>query len=160
MPSSSERRLYLLTRALYLPCAAGGARPVTSHEANSIMYCVQRIRRRVPGLLVEEGVEVSLFFPLLEKHGIWSFSLVHNQPSLLREFWRAVVETLFCIALERGEDSVHSLVFCGGGHEFEVTDEWGQEWYIIVRPCGLSADMRSRSNTPEAQDREAYAVRV
>jgi hypothetical protein len=43
----------------------------------------------------------------------------------------------------------YGLVFRCNVHEFEVTDEWGPDWYVVVHPLGVGSDNRSRSSTPE-----------
>ncbi len=127
---------------------------MTSHSADMLLYCLDRIRCRVPGILDEfdEDHEVTLFFPLFAKRGVWEFSSVHNRPCLLRAFWRLVLEFLFRVTLDRdvaGESVSYALVYSYNGHDFEVTDEWGPEWYVVVRPTGVGTDVHSRSSTPE-----------
>ena len=141
--------LYILTRCLAFPsCGGASARLISPSGADTIVYALYRIRRRVPALLVGGG-GVTLFFPLFAKKGVWALSSAHNRPSLLRAFWRAVVELLFDVWLDKEAVGSSGLVFQSGAHEFEVTDEWGPEWYIVVRPVGVGDALRSRSSTPE-----------
>lgn len=143
-----------MIRALRLPSGHGLSCAMTSVGADILLYCLDRIRCRAPEILEGFGVEheVTLFFPLFAKRGVWEFSSDHNRPCLLRAFWRLVLEYLFHLTLDRdavGEFVPHTLVYSYNGHDFEVTDEWGQEWYVVVRPMGVGPDVHSRSSTPE-----------
>ena len=155
-PFYDSSALYLLARSLAFPsCAGTSARLMAPTGADTILYALLRIRRRVPDLLVDEGTGVSLFFPLFAKKGVWAFSSVYNQPCLLRAFWRAVLELLFGVSIDKdvpGTPCLHSLIFSSGIHEFEVTDEWGSEWYIVIRALGVGEESRSRSSTPDRAD--------
>jgi hypothetical protein len=106
------------------------------------------------------GLEYTLFFPLFPKQGTATacFSSVYNSPRLLRAFWREALQYVFRIeiAADRPDDCVllgdefhHPLVFAYCNHEIEVTDEWGPDWHVVVRPAGRGALTRSRGSTPE-----------
>ena len=153
MPSACSERLglYLMIRALKLQSSHGNSYSMTPSAAEILLYCLDRIRYRAPGIL-EVGHEITLFFPLFAKRGCWEFSSVHNRPCLLRAFWRLVLEFLFRLTLDRdiaGESVPHAMVFSYHGHDLEVTDQWGAEWYVVVRPMGVGPDVHSRSSTPE-----------
>ena len=64
-------------------------------------------------------------------------------PEGLSEFWRLFVEAVF--NLDFVAFSSHPLVFHDvyGGHELEVTDEWGDAWWIVMGPV-----LRSECSTP------------
>ena len=97
-----------------------------------------------------------VYVPLFSKSEIWAFSSAHNKPTLLRTFWRAVLEMLFEVrfAADLGAAVPHPLLFFTMDHQYqiEITDEWGDGWYLILQLAQTADPLlsrRSRAGTPE-----------
>lgn len=165
--SIGSRQLYLVLRSLGChggaPSSASARAAVAPEVAAALLLVFQRVRQRAPSALRNMavyggalGLEYTLFFPLFAKQGNATacLSSVHNSPSLLRAFWREALQYVFDIELPPAgrRDALgdrHPLVFAYYDHEIEVTDEWGPDWHVVVRPAGRGALTRSRSSTPE-----------
>ena len=84
----------------------------------------------------------SVFIPVFPTAGF--FELPSNN-KLLPRFWLAFVEAVVNEDLTVSKS--HKLVVLGSNNEFEITDEWGGGWFLIIRSHSDDSD-RSRSNTP------------
>ena len=158
-------RVYLLARALrVVPSYGKPARLMHSAEVDVLLYALRR--RWVPSIEtfmdVANGLEgggegYDLIVPLFSKRKIWTFSSELNSGSMLRAFWRAVVEMVFGVRIQAAPSVVlpghHPLVFCSQckQYEIEVSDDRGDEWYFVVRLAHAGSraeDARSRAGTP------------
>ena len=158
-------RVFLIARALRIQCRGyreGVDQPdfrlMNSAEVEVMLYALRR--RWVPSLNVffgdymqQQDVGHTLIVPLCEKKGIWGFSSDHNSPTLLRTFWRAVIEMVFGVALSTTVSvGGHPFVFhsVDGNFEIEVSDDHGNEWYFIVHSALVCMeDVRSLAGTPD-----------
>ena len=163
-------RVYLLARALrVVPCEGKPARLMHSAEADVLLYALHR--RWVPSIetfmdvangLDGGGAGYDLIVPLFSKRKIWTFSSELNSGSMLRAFWRAVVEMVFGVQIQAAPSPAalpghHSLVFYSrcNQYEIEVSDDRGDEWYFVVRLAHTGShaeDARSRAGTPVVED--------
>jgi hypothetical protein len=153
-------RVLLFARALRVrDDAGGGVRHVLSAEADLMLFALHRRSAPLLGMSIlrgwlEEG-GAALYVPLFEQKGCWGFSAEHNSPSLLRAFWRAVLEMV--LGVEVAADvpcGGHPLVFRSLDQQFEleVTDEWGDGWNVVVHHAArapVALERRSRAGTPE-----------
>ena len=156
-PHDPALRVMLLARALRRVGVDGQPRLMHRAEADVMLYVIRR--RWVPSLDVFVGWDdqrYELIVPLVGKRGVWAFGSEHNSRTLLRAFWRAVVETVFGVearAAMCGLCHHHPLVFhsMDDVFEIEVSDDRGDEWYFVVRSAAnaWADDMRSGAGTPE-----------
>ena len=157
--SDAHFRVFLFARALRVPGGSNGSyRAVYPVEVDDMMHAL--CRRATPPLDMPalsgwfEG-DAALYVPLLEKSDMWAFGSIHNSPALLRAFWRAVLELLFNSGFAVDTEPVpHPLIFFSLDRRFqlEITDEWGDGWYIIIQSEHSDVSMlarRSRAGTPE-----------
>lgn len=108
-----------------------------------------------------------LIVPVFRKRHPFTFSSELNSPTLLRAFWRAVAELVFCGVklwatrcgiVDHHDGWGHSLVFhsVDGMYEIELSDDRGGDWYFIVSlshhffGCKFADELRSRAGTPES----------
>jgi hypothetical protein len=109
--------------------------PDASH---AIISWGKELRGQILGLADMDSV----FIPVFPTAGF--FELPSNN-KLLPRFWLAFVEAVVNEDLTVSRS--HKLVFLGSNNEFEITDEWGGGWFLIIRNHSDDSD-RSRSNTP------------
>ena len=163
-------RVFLIARALRIPCYGhDGDKPLlrlmNSAEVDVMVYALRR--RWVPSLNAFFGDYIgdlgnegnTLIVPLCDKKGVWGFNSAHNSSTLIRTFWRAVIEMVFDVALHASALAVggHPLVFhsIDGNYEIEVSDALGDEWYFIVRSALVCMDdVRSLAGTPDVSELE------
>lgn len=91
-----------------------------------------------------------VYLPLFPDVGLLEFPRSQRSgATIMCSFWHAFVEAVADRDLTPRDS--HPLVFVDGGAcEFEVTDEWGGGWFLVISPPGTSCseDERSRSSTP------------
>ena len=156
--SNAMFRVFLLARALRVPVGGqdgGGYRALCPMEVEAMLSTLRT--RSVPSLdtaLLGDWFPW-VYVPLFSQNEIWAFSSAHNKPTLLRTFWRAVLEMLFDVRFAADLGAVpHPLIFFTMDHQFQidVTDEWGDGWYLILQSAQTVDPMisrRSRAGTPE-----------
>jgi hypothetical protein len=152
-------------------------RLLNSHEVDAMVH--RLLRRSVPSLEAffdlgtlaalpdsDSSHYYQLIVPVFRKRHPFTFSSELNSPTLLRAFWRAVAELVFCdvklwatrCGIVDRDGWGHSLVFhsVDGMYEIELSDDRGGDWYFIVSlshhffGCKFADELRSRAGTPES----------
>ncbi len=109
--------------------------------AHSIVSWAKELRSQILGLSVTNLTNTSLFLP------VFPTDVFLPSNKLLPRFWLSFVEAI--VSEDLAVSASHRLVFIGSRNEFEISDEWGGGWFLIIRRLGRSGDSdRSRSNTP------------
>jgi hypothetical protein len=160
--SNAVVRVFLFARALRVPTGGplGGCRALRAGEVDALLFALRR--RAVPPLDIVllgdwfEGGAVA-YVPLFARSDLWAFGSCYNSRTLLRSFWRAVLEMLFDAGFAADDAAAgvpHQLVFFSQDRRYqvEITDEWGDGWYLILQLADAADPMlarRSRAGTPE-----------
>ena len=112
-----------------------GALAVSEETAERIVSTAQDVRAQ----LLSGGAPQGVLY-LLSREAVACLD-----PLALGLFWHAFVQ---CVAQrELCVSDAHPFVFVGSDGYFEVTDEWGQGWFLVVSPCDRSATP-TRASSP------------